>query len=216
MRHRSGFHASLLILCAAALGCQGVSKIEFGKIHRGREAWQHPEEVVQSLGIEPGDRVADLGAGDGYFVPYLADAVGTSGRVYAVDVEADTTRKLEQTFGASHANVEVVLARYEDPELPDGTIDVVLIVNTYHHIEDRSDYIARLRGDLAPTGRVAIIEPNGDLSGVLSLFLDNGHTSSAPALIEEMREAGYQPLGSYEFLPTQVFEVFEPAGYERR
>ena len=211
MQGRTLLRASLLLALAAALGCSGVSKIELSKLHRGRASWQHPEEVVQLLEIGPGDRVADVGAGDGYFVPYLANAVGASGRVYAVEVEADKTRELQETFAESHPNVEAVLARTEDPELPDGAIDVVLIVNTYHHIEERTDYFARLRGDLAPGGRVAVIEPNGDLSGVLSLFLDEGHTSSAPALVEEMRKAGYEPVGSYEILPTQVFEVFEPA-----
>lgn len=211
MRQRHSFRASLLLASAAVFGCQGVSNIELSKIHRGRDGWQHPEEVVQSLGIEPGDRVADVGAGEGYFVPYLADAVGDSGRVYAVEVDADKARALEQTFRDAYANVEIVLGRYGDPELPDGTIDVVLIVNTYHHIEGRTDYFTRLRGDLAPAGRVAIIEPNSDLTGVLSLFLDEGHTSSAPDLVDEMRAAGYRPVGSYEFLPTQVFEVFEPA-----
>jgi hypothetical protein len=86
----------------------------------------------------------------------------------------------------------------------------VLIVNTYHHIDGRPDYFGRLRRDLASAGRVAIVEPNKDLTGFLSLFLDDGHTSSAPVIIREMREAGYRHVESHDFLPTQVFEVFEP------
>jgi ubiquinone/menaquinone biosynthesis C-methylase UbiE len=186
--------------------CQGFSKLDWTL---GRAGWQRPADVVRALDLEPGDRVADLGAGDGYFVPFLEDAVGAQGRVYAVEVEPEKTRSLEERF-AGVQNVEVVLGRYEDPELPDGFIDAVLIVNTFHHIEDRPDYFARLRSDLGPGGRVAVLEPDGELTGLLSLFLDEGHTGTAAAVGEDMRAAGYRHVKSLDFLAIQIFEIFEP------
>ena len=170
---------------------------------------------MHALGLGEGQRVADIGAGEGYFVSYLSDAVGSEGRVYAVDVEADITTRLEQRFGQKGTNVEAILAQLDDPGLPDRQIDMVLIVNTYHHIEGRADYFARLRDDLSATGRVAIVEPNADLTGILSLLLDDGHMSSAPVIVREMLDAGYEHVESHDFLPTQVFEIFEPLGRRR-
>jgi ubiquinone/menaquinone biosynthesis C-methylase UbiE len=178
------------LLALTATGCSGIAKLDFARIF-SRDAWQLPERVIASLEIDPGDRVADLGAGGGYFLPYLAEAVGPTGTVYAVDVDPEITRDLESQVAAEgHANVVVVLGQTDDPDLPDGRIDLVLLVNTYHHIDDRPAYFTRLRGDLGPSGRVAVIDPNAETTGILRLFLDAGHMSFA------------------EDVPTQLFEVF--------
>ncbi len=154
--------------------------------------------------------MADVGAGDGYFLPHLADAIGPDGRVYAVDVEPEVTEELYARYVAEPLPVEVVLGRPEDPELPDGSIDLVLLVNTYHHIEDRPAWLRRLRADLRPGGRVAILEPNAEQGGLLALFLDEGHASRSDAVVAEMRRAGYRHAASHRFLPVQIFEVFAP------
>jgi ubiquinone/menaquinone biosynthesis C-methylase UbiE len=203
-------NALTALTCIATLGlsaCAGVSKIDF--THLGRDGWQRPEAVLQALEIRPGDRVADLGAGEGYFVPHLLEAVGASGQVYAVDVDPELTEDLYARYAGRADNLEVVLGRTDDPGLPDGEIDLVLIVNTYHHIEDRPAYFERLRADLSEGGRIAILEPNAELTGVLTLFLDDGHTSRADAVGAEMRSAGYRPSSSFDFLATQIFLVFE-------
>ena len=176
-----------------------------------RDLWQQPQSVIDKLDIVPGASVADIGAGDGYFLPYLSKAVGPEGRVYAVDVDEEKIASLKQLVDDERfTNVEVVLAPFDDPALPDGEIDLVLIVNTYHHIEDRPDYFRRLRSDLSYTGRIAVLEPNEDAGGVVSLFITEGHTSSAPRVREEMREAGYEAIASYDFVAPQIFEVFIP------
>lgn len=189
-------------------GCAGVSKLDFTRL--GRDTWQRPEEVIEALDLRPGDRVADLGAGDGYFVPHLLGAVGPSGRVYAVDVEPEITEELHARYAGGAANVEVVLGRYDDPDLPDGMIDLILIVNTYHHIENRPAYFERLQADLSARGRIAILEPNAELTGFLAWFLDDAHSSRTAEVAAEMRSAGYRPVGSSNFLATQIFEVFAP------
>jgi len=105
--------------------------------------WQLPDEVIDSLNIKPGDHVSDIGAGGGYFTFILADAVGPNGKVYAVDVDEEITVELEDTVSESgHENIVVVLGEFEGPLLPDGTIDLVFLCNTYHHIEDRADYFS--------------------------------------------------------------------------
>lgn len=198
----------IALFAATSLGCQGIGKLDLTTL--GRDSWQRPDDVVAALEIEPGDRVADLGVGDGYFIGPLAAAVGEAGMVYAVDVEEAPLATVRERFPAGETVVDTVLAGFDDPRLPDGSIDLVLIVNTFHHIEDRGAYFRRLRDDLAAGGRVAVIEPNEDLGGVLGLTLDEGHTSSAPAVEQEMASAGYTLVASHDFLPVQIFRVFAP------
>jgi ubiquinone/menaquinone biosynthesis C-methylase UbiE len=199
--------AGLAPLLIFAGGCGGLGKLDWPPF--GRDGWQRPSDVVRALDLKPGSHVADLGAGEGYFVPHLADAVGRHGRVYAVEVEADGVAELAERF-RGRDEVVPTLGDFDDPRLPDGSLDVVLIVNTYHHIEDRPAYFRRLRRDLAPGGRVAVIEPDSDLTGVLAWTLDAGHTSSARDVVREMEEGGYRRVASHDFLPLQIFQVFSP------
>jgi len=199
----------LLVLLVWLTGCSGVSQLDL--LASGRDRWQRPDEVIETLALKPGDKVADLGAGEGYFLPHLARAVGPTGRVYAVDVDSEIVEKLEALVEEeSLSNVEVVLGGFQDPGLPDGQLDTVLIVNTYHHIDARRDYFAKLAEDLSDRGRVAVIEPNEDLGGVLGLLLDEGHTSVQADVEREMGDAGYAVARSSDQLPVQIFVIFEP------
>lgn len=197
--------AVALTLSVLLSSCSGVTRLDLTSW--GRAIWQRPEDVARALALPPGARVADIGAGKGYFVLHLSDAVGEDGRVYAVEVKAGLTEAMEERFSDT-PNVEVVLGGLDDPLLPDGQIDLVLVVNTYHHIEARELYFRKLLIDLAPGGRVAIIEPNAELTGILGIFVEDGHGSRASDVQQEMREAGYRQLESIELLPIQIFEVF--------
>ncbi len=202
----------LLPLGLVLAGCTGLAKLDYSELG-SRAIWQQPDRVVESLNIPRGATVADIGTGAGYFLPYLVEAVGPEGRVFAVDVDPEIAEQLQTLVAeAGYDNVEIVLAEYDDPLLPDGQIDLVFLCNTYHHIEDRPAYFSRLLTDLSPHARVAILDPNADLTGVFRLFLDDGHMSSASALSGEMQAAGYRKTESFDFLPTQVFELFAAAG----
>jgi ubiquinone/menaquinone biosynthesis C-methylase UbiE len=174
----------------------------------GRDESQQPERVVTTLGIGPGDRVADLGSGSGYFTFRLADAVGKDGKVYAVDIDPDMTEMvaaMARERGA--ANVEVVLAEPEDPELPDGEIDLVFTANTYHHIADRVDYFTRLKRDLSPKGRVAILDYHEGGGWFATWF---GHSTPTATVTSEMEQAGYRISAAPDFLTEQTFLIFAP------
>lgn len=187
-----------------------LAKVDVAKLPR-RAAWQLPERVVAALALAPGDRVADLGAGNGYFVFPLADAVGPAGRVYAVEVEEEKVRGLERRVAAKgYSNVEVVLGELDDPLLPDGTLDLVFLCNVYHHIEDRQAYFARLAADLRPDGRVAVVELR-ELGGFIGWLEPPGHATPRGRLDEEMAAAGYRLVGSFDFLPVQSFVIFAAA-----
>ncbi len=202
--------AVIVVLAVAAVLSSRTefARIDYTQVPR-RAAWQHTSRVVESLELEPGDRVADIGAGDGYFVFLLADAVGPEGRVYAVEVEPELVEKLEEKVREKgYTNVEVVLGEFGDPLLPDQAIDRILLVNTYHHIDDRQDYFARLRTDLAEDGRVAIIEMRSDLNGFARWIAHPEHWTPVDVLHSEMRAAGYQREKSFDFLPVQSLEMF--------
>lgn len=162
--------------------------------------------MIALLGLREGDRVADLGAGGGYFSFRLARAVGPSGRVWAVDVDEgllDHVARRAEEQGL--ANLEPLHARPDDPGLPDASVDLVFVSNTYHHLPERVAYFRRLLDDLAPNGRVAIVELDGRGSGLARLF---GHFTSADAIEREMAEAGYERLARHELLERQSFQVF--------
>lgn len=196
---------SAAALCAliATLGCGSLKRLAYEGF--GRDAWQKPDEVIGTLGIAPGDEVADLGAGSGYFTFRLADTVGPSGRVYAVDVDEDMLALLrDRVSEEQRANVEVVRADFADPHLPDRHIDLVFSCDTYHHLEDRTNYFRRLREDLVPGGRVAVLELNGS-SWFARIF---GHSTPKETIVSELEAAGYFLMADYDLVAEQHFLVF--------
>jgi arsenite methyltransferase len=196
--------ATALLVALLAGGCAGWKRASYEP--SDRDAWQQPDAVIALLGVGPGDRVADLGAGGGYFTFRFADAVGSSGRVYAVDVDDDMIRRLEQEKRARGlANLTVVKAEPDDPELPDGEIDLLFVCDTYHHLGDRVAYFRHALANLAPNGRVAIVEYDARAGGFATAF---GHFTPPETIERELREAGYERIASYDLLDRQSFQIF--------
>jgi arsenite methyltransferase len=192
--------ALLLILLS---GCGDFKRFLYEGI--GRDRWQFPEEVVQSLGIRPGDHVADLGAGGGYFTFRLADAVGPSGLVYAVDVDESMTAYLKaRAAEEGRANIKPILAPDDDPSLPEHGVDLIFTCNTYHHVQARVAYFGRARRYLRDGGRVAIIDYTR--SGWFQKLF--GHYTAREVIVTEMEAAGYRVARDHDFLPKQSFLVF--------
>lgn len=213
MRRKRRFRYALLALVVALVGlgfafAPVFSKLDYRQLPT-RASWQLPERVIEALELSPGDQVADIGAGDGYFTFRLADAVGPEGRVYAVDVEEEVLRELREEVDArGYENVEVVLAEPDDPGLPDGEIDLAFFCNVYHHIEDRVAYFDHLRQDLASDGRVALVEPRG--RAPFRWLSPPGHETPVEDLRREMESAHYGVDASFDFLPVQNFIIFTP------
>jgi predicted methyltransferase len=171
-----------------------------------RDAWQKPAEVIRALALAPNATVADIGAGTGYFSVRLARAV-PQGRVYAVDVAPSMVEHLKSR--ASHeklANMVALQAGPADPRLPQP-VDLVILVDTYHHIDDRATYFRKLRASLAPTARLAIIDFRPDSP------VGPRHGRIAPDAVKaELARAGYRFATEHDFLPYQYFLVFTPVG----
>jgi ubiquinone/menaquinone biosynthesis C-methylase UbiE len=173
-----------------------------------RAEWQKPAEVAAALGLRPGQTVADLGAGTGYFTRSLVDAVGPSGTVLAVDVEPNLVAYLRERAAREHlSNVRVVLADAKDPRLPAAGVDAVLVVDTYHHIDDRIAYFRRLQSALRPHGRVAVVDWH---KRPMPVGPEMDHKLAREQVMEEMDAAGYRLVDEPTFLPYQYFLVFQP------
>lgn len=201
--HQHTAIAAALLLFA---GCATLKKCAYEGY--GRDESQQPESVVGALGLAPGDQVADLGAGSGYFTFRLADAVGPNGKVYAVDVDPDMTEMVaEMARERGAANVAVVLAEPDDPKLPDGQVDLVFTSNTYHHIADRVAYFTRLRRDLSAKGRVAVLDYHEGANWFARWF---GHLTPTATVEAEMKQAGYRLAAAPDFLTEQTFLIFAP------
>lgn len=199
---RTRFGAGALLLgWLAAAGCTEIKRWAYEG--GDRDAWQQPGRVIAALGVQSGDRVADLGSGSGYFTVWLAEAVGDEGRVVAVDVDEAMNEALRADLVAQGiANVDVVLATPEAPGLEPASVDLIFSSNTYHHIDDRVVYFSRLREALAGGGRVALIDfvPDG--------FWQRLHATDVETIRAEMAAAGYRPIARFDFLERQSFEIF--------
>ncbi len=167
-----------------------------------RYTWQYPERVIKALKLESGMKVADLGSGTGYFTFRLAKAVGSSGKVYAVDIDAEMNASIDkQAVAKQMENVKTILAVEHDPLIPEK-VDLIFSVNAYHHLKDRADYFTNAARYLNPEGRVAIIDFR---KGAFR------HYTERKILLEEFKDAGYTLDKIHGFLPRQNFLVFSPA-----
>jgi ubiquinone/menaquinone biosynthesis C-methylase UbiE len=157
------------------------------------------DETVAKLDLNPGDQIADIGAGSGLFCPPLAKAVSPGGKVYAVDIEpgliehiANRARELEIT------NIETVLGQFTDPSLPAHNLDLAFMFDVLHHIEHRAEYLRALARYLRPAGRIAVID----------FHPERGPHRDDPALqtTKDQTDAWMAAIG---FKPVEEFELFD-------
>lgn len=174
-----------------------------------RDQEQKPAQVVEALGLKPGMHVADLGAGSGYFTRRFVEAVTETGKVYAIDVEPDALKYVEESLVHTHRpyTAEFILARPDNPKLPVESVELLFVCNTYHHLEDRTTYFRNVRSALKPGGRIAIVDYYHDArSGELGF--PKKHLVARETVVEELTAAGYKLLKEHSFLPKQYFVEF--------
>ena len=171
-----------------------------------RDAWQKPADVIAALQLQPGQNAADLGAGTGYFVPYLSRAVGPQGKIFAVDTEPNLITHLRQRAQREGLdNVVPVLATPDDSHLPTASIDLVLIVDTIHHIDNRVDYLGHMRACLRGGGHVVVVDWKKEAQPIGPPL---EHRLARALVVEEFDAAGYTLAGEPNLLPYQYVLVF--------
>ena len=216
---------STLALClVAAVWAQDSPKLSAEEMHRlhqnskayiafledpKRDDYQKPHEVIMALDLKDGERIADVGAGSGYFTLRIARHVGETGRVYAVDINPDMIIHLNRAIrDTGVANVTTILAPPDDPLLPDKSIDRFFICDTWHHIENQTKYLELMKKMLKPNGQVIMIDFQ---KRELPVGPPVEMKVAREDVIAQMRANGFELLKEHTFLPYQYFLVFTPA-----
>ena len=171
----------------------------------GRDKKLQIDRVMDLLRIKGGSKVADIGAGGGWFTVRAANRVGASGVVYAEDINSESIEYIRKRAQHEHlGNVQELLGHVDDPMLPANTVDAALLLKTYHEVADPVALLRNLRKSLRPEARVGIIDRNGNGAD---------HGVDKEVVVKEATEAGYKLVGTYDFVKPDnedYFLVFEP------
>jgi arsenite methyltransferase len=171
-----------------------------------RDSEQKPEEVLKTLGIKPGEAVADIGAGSGYFAFRFARQVGDSGRVYAVDINSDMILFMNRKIrDLKLRNVSTVLSAPDDPLLVDDSINRFFICNTWHHVQNRLNYLSLIKKILRPGGQIIVLDYH---KRELPVGPPPEMKMAREDVIKEMESGGFKLAQEHTFLPYQYFLVF--------
>lgn len=180
---------------------------------------EQPDRMLDALKLKSGDVVADVGAGVGYTSEKMARRVGPEGKVLATDVQPEMLRMLKQRMTAAGvANVEPILCTQTETKLPDGKVDLAIMVDVYHECTNPEVVLRGLLKALKPGGRLVLVEFRGEDPEVPIL---PEHKMTLKQVRREVEPQGYEFVDSLEFLPWQHLIIFrrpadEPANSEKK
>ena len=166
---------------------------------------QPPEKVMDAAGIKPGMVIGEVGAGRGRFTVHLARRVGNKGKIYANDIDAEGLSYLRRRCESEGIrNVEIILGEIDDPLLPEGTLDMVFMVWTYHFLDDPVAMLKKLLPTLKPGGTVVLVEPD-PIRGPGG----EDHGISPERMRREAVQAGFEVIRIEDFLPWDLMFVLK-------
>lgn len=178
-----------------------------------REREEAPTKLMQALKLRPGDAVADIGAGSGYFTFRLADRVGPKGKVYAVEIQQEMLDIIDKRMKARGVeNIDLVLGTEKDPKLPADSVDLVLLVDVYHEFSYPFEMTAAMVRALKPGGRLVFVEYRKEDPQVPIKLV---HKMMEKQVLKEMAPHPLRWVGTSEVLPRQHIIVFEKKKPER-
>ena len=175
-----------------------------------RDEFQKPDEVMDALAFAPGETVADIGAGTGYFTVRIARAVGSEGQVLAHDISPQMLEFLEKRLEAEQLdNVKLKKVERDDAMLPERGVNTIIMVDTIHYIKERTAYVRRLREGLKPGGRFIIIDYRVKPFDERPWGPPPEQQIPKEQLNVEIEAAGFERVADHDFLPEQYFMVYE-------
>jgi len=166
----------------------------------GRDERLHIDRVMDILGVAAGESVADIGAGSGWFTVRAAKRVGESGQVFAVDINPEAIQYITDRMQKEKIrNVKPILSKTDDPMVPTGSVDAVLMLKTYHEVAAPVTLLRNLRPSLRPGAKIGIIDRNGN---------GEDHGVGKDVVIREAEEAGYRVINQYDFVKDDKMDYF--------
>lgn len=171
-----------------------------------RQQEERPDDALRRLKLRPGMTACDLGCGNGFWTLMMAQAVGPQGRVLAVDIQPEMLKKLEfRALEAGVENVEPILGRVNDPRLPAGEVDLLVMVDVYHEFSHPESMLWGIRRSLKPDGVVALLEYREEDPRVPIKPL---HKMSKAQIMKEYEANGFKLVDEYNELPWQHLMFF--------
>lgn len=166
-----------------------------------------PDQIIEAIALKPGQSIADIGAGGGYFSLRFAEIVKEEGRVYAVDAKPEFLEYVKNSAKERGLNnIMPILVKEDRLNLPKKSLDFIFMRNVTHHIPNRVKYFRNLKDFLKSDGRIVIIEyKKGKFFTFRGLF---GHDIPKEVIKQEMEEAGYLLEKEFDFLPEQHFVIY--------
>lgn len=177
-------------------------------IRAERESEEDPKLLFSQLGLKPGMTVCDMGCGNGYYSLVLAKAVAPTGKVLAVDIQPEMLQMLSRRAArAKVENIDMVLGTVSDPKLPEGQVDLVLMVDVYHEFSHPAEMLGAIRKALSPTGRIALVEFREEDP---SVPIKPEHKMSKRQILKEYSANQFELESEYDGLPWQHLMFFVP------
>lgn len=184
----------ILLSCSVALAQDPYKNIYSSHAWKERDAWQKPGELIKLMNIQAGSQVADIGCHEGYMSYKLSKVVGDKGKVYAVDVDQSKLDKLKKSVEESATkNISVVRGEYDNPKLPDNALDAVIILDTYHEMDDHDKILEHIRAALKPGGKLLLCEPIAEQRRNLKRSEQEGkHELGMNFALDDLEKAGFK------------------------
>ncbi len=166
-----------------------------------------PDKILKELKIKPDYNIADIGSGGGYYTIRFAELLGDNGKVYAIDIEQGNLDYIDKILQEKHLENKVTLVHAEgnSSDLPDNTLDLLFLRNSFHHLKNRVVYFKALKKSLKDKGKVVIIDHKKESSSGPGI----GHGTGEGEIEEVMKEAGFSLDAGYDYLPGQWFFIYK-------
>ena len=193
-----------LALSLATISSAQEDKQKFFNDLASSPEWQ-PDKVIETLAIEKGWDIGDLGAGGGYYTYRFAEETGPSGKVIAADINEDYLKGIKKTAQEKGLeNIQIVLSTADDSGFEDTSLDMIFIRNAFHHIDSKNKYMQELSKKLKPGGKIFLIDYKQETSSG-----PPGHNVTRDNIVSSITDAGLIIENEYTFLEKQYFFVFK-------